>query len=73
MILATRLSRIKPSATFAVTQKARKLVAAGHNIINLGAGEPDFDTPDHIKNAAAQAIQQGKTKYTDIDGTPELK
>ena len=73
MILATRLSRIKPSATFAISQKARERAVAGHDIISLSAGEPDFDTPDHIKNAAAQAMQQGKTKYTDIDGTPELK
>ncbi len=67
------LKRIKPSATIAVTQKARELQAAGHNVIGLGAGEPDFDTPDNIKQAAIKAIMDGKTKYTDVDGIPELK
>ncbi|MDP3737418.1 MAG: pyridoxal phosphate-dependent aminotransferase [Hyphomonadaceae bacterium] len=67
------LKRIKPSATIAVTQKARELAAAGENVIGLGAGEPDFDTPDNIKAAAIKAIQDGKTKYTDVDGIPELK
>ena len=67
------LKRIKPSATIAVTQKARELQAAGENVIGLGAGEPDFDTPDNIKAAAIKAIQDGKTKYTDVDGIPELK
>src|SRR5579871_4218978 len=67
------LKRIKPSATIAVTQKARELQAAGENVIGLGAGEPDFDTPDNIKQAAIKAIQEGKTKYTDVDGIPELK
>jgi len=72
-ILANRLSRIKPSATLAVTAKAKELKAAGKDIIGLGAGEPDFDTPDFIKNAAKKALDQGQTKYTNVDGTPELK
>ena len=57
----------------AVTQQARELKAQGKDIIGLGAGEPDFDTPDHIKSAAIAAIQRGDTKYTAVDGTPELK
>ncbi|MGQ9369772.1 pyridoxal phosphate-dependent aminotransferase [Azospirillum sp. ST 5-10] len=72
-ILASRLSRIKPSPTLAVTQKARELKAAGRDVIGLGAGEPDFDTPDSIKEAAVKAIQAGDTKYTNVDGTPALK
>ncbi len=71
--LAERLSRIKPSPTMAVTGRARELKAAGHDVIGLGAGEPDFDTPDHIKEAAIAAIRAGDTKYTAVDGTPELK
>ncbi|WP_119459138.1 aspartate transaminase [Rhodospirillaceae bacterium SYSU D60014] len=71
--LAQRLSRIKPSPTIAVTQKARELKATGRDVIGLGAGEPDFDTPDNIKAAAAEAIRRGDTKYTNVDGTPELK
>jgi aspartate aminotransferase len=71
--LAQRLSRIKPSPTIAVTQKARDLKAAGRDVIGLGAGEPDFDTPDNIKEAAIAAIRRGETKYTAVDGTPELK
>ncbi len=71
--LADSLSRIKPSATIAVTDKARELRAAGRDVIGLGAGEPDFDTPDNIKEAAIRAIREGKTKYTAIDGIPELK
>ncbi|MEQ1782616.1 MAG: pyridoxal phosphate-dependent aminotransferase [Hyphomonadaceae bacterium] len=67
------LRRIKPSATIAVTQKARELQAKGEKVIGLGAGEPDFDTPDNIKQAAIKAIMDGKTKYTDVDGIPELK
>jgi aspartate aminotransferase len=67
------LRRIKPSATIAVTAKARALKAAGRDVIGLGAGEPDFDTPDNIKEAAIRAIREGKTKYTDVDGIPELK
>jgi len=72
-IVANRLSRIKPSPTIAVTTKAAELKAAGRDVIGLGAGEPDFDTPDHIKDAAIAAIKAGKTKYTAVDGTPELK
>jgi aspartate aminotransferase len=71
--LAERLSRIKPSPTIAVTQKARELKAAGRDVIGLGAGEPDFDTPDNIKDAAIAAIKRGETKYTAVDGTPALK
>ena len=71
--LSHSIKRIKPSATMAVTQKARELKAAGKDIIGLGAGEPDFDTPDNIKKAAIQAINDGDTKYTPVDGTPELK
>lgn len=71
--LASSLSRIKPSPTIAVTNLARELKAAGRDIIGLGAGEPDFDTPDHIKQAAIEAIRRGETKYTAVDGTPELK
>ncbi|MBH9994005.1 MULTISPECIES: pyridoxal phosphate-dependent aminotransferase [Bartonella] len=67
------LSRIKPSATIAVAQKARDLKATGRDVISLGAGEPDFDTPDNIKNAAIEAIRQGKTKYTPVAGIPELR
>ena len=71
--LADRLSRIKPSPTIAVTTKALELKAAGRDVIGLGAGEPDFDTPETIKQAAYKAIQQGQTKYTAVDGTPALK
>ena len=71
--LAELLSRIKPSATMAVTDKARMLKAAGRDVIGLGAGEPDFDTPDNIKQAAIKAIERGETKYTAVDGIPELK
>src|SRR5260221_6180760 len=71
--LADSLARIKPSATIAVTDKARVLKAAGRDIISLAAGEPDFDTPDNIKEAAIKAIRDGKTKYTNVDGIPELK
>ena len=67
------LQRVKPSATLAVTQKARDLKAKGVDVISLGAGEPDFDTPDHIKDAAIEAIRRGETKYTAVDGIPELK
>ena len=72
-ILASSLSRIKPSATMAVTDLARRLKAQGRDVIGLGAGEPDFDTPDHVKEAAIAAIRKGATKYTAVDGTPELK
>ena len=71
--LADSLKRIKPSATIAVTDKARALKAAGRDVIGLGAGEPDFDTPQNIKDAAVKAIRDGKTKYTAVDGIPELK
>jgi len=67
------LARVKPSPTLAVTQKARELKAAGKDIISLGAGEPDFDTPDYVKDAAIAAIRNGETKYTAVDGIPELK
>src|SRR6476620_8350365 len=71
--LSAALDRVKPSATIAVTDKARALKAAGRNVIGLGAGEPDFDTPGNIKLAAIRAIEAGKTKYTDVGGIPELK
>lgn len=71
--LAARVGRVKPSATIAITTKAAELRAAGKDVIGLGAGEPDFDTPDHIKQAAIEAINAGKTRYTAVDGTPELK
>jgi len=71
--LSSRVQRIKPSPTLAVTQKAAELKAQGKDIIGLGAGEPDFDTPEYIKEAAIQAILAGKTKYTAVDGTPSLK
>src|SRR6266567_3986373 len=71
--LAESLGRIQPSPTIAVTTKARELKAAGRDVIGLGAGEPDFDTPDNIKQAAIKAIHAGKTKYTDVDGITELK
>ena len=72
-IISDSLKRIKPSPTIAVTQKARELRAAGKDVIGLGAGEPDFDTPNNIKNAAIKAIKIGDTKYTAVDGTPSLK
>ena len=71
--LAASVGRIKPSATVAISQKARELRAAGEDVIGLGAGEPDFDTPDFIKQAAMEAIKRGETKYTAVDGIPELK
>ena len=71
--LSQTLARVKPSPTVAVTQLARELAAAGRDVIGLGAGEPDFDTPDNIKAAAIAAIEAGKTKYTAPDGIPELK
>src|SRR5580692_6723858 len=72
--LADTLQRIKPSATIAVTDKARALKLAGRNVIGLGAGEPDFDTPDNIKEAAIKAIRDGRSsKYTNVDGLAELK
>ena len=71
--LSEALGRIQPSPTLAATQKARDLKAAGKNVIGLGAGEPDFDTPDNIKEAAIAAIRRGETKYTAIEGIPELR
>ncbi|WP_297490588.1 pyridoxal phosphate-dependent aminotransferase [Acidocella sp.] len=72
-LIADRLNRISPSQTIAISSKARALKAAGRDIIGLSAGEPDFDTPDHIKKAAIDAINQGDTKYTDVAGTPALR
>ena len=72
-IVSNSLKRIKPSPTIAVTSKAREMRAAGKDVIGLGAGEPDFDTPDNIKEAAIEAIRKGDTKYTAVDGTPSLK
>ena len=71
--LSHRVNSIKPSPTLAVTNRAAELRAAGQNIIGLGAGEPDFDTPEHIKQAAIEALNRGFTKYTAVDGTPALK
>jgi aspartate aminotransferase len=71
--IADALNRVQPSQTIAVTTKARELKAAGHDVIGLGAGEPDFDTPDNIKEAAIKAIRDGQTKYTNVEGIPELK
>src|SRR2546429_4681158 len=67
------LARIKPSPTISVTQQARELKAAGRDVIGLGAGEPNFDTPDNIKEAAIAAIRRGETKYTAVEGIPELR
>ena len=72
-IISNNLKRIKPSPTIAVTTKAREMRASGKDVIGLGAGEPDFDTPDNIKEAAIEAIKKGETKYTAVDGTPDLK
>ena len=72
-LIAERMSLIKPSPTMAVSKLAAELKAAGKDVIGLGAGEPDFDTPDHIKRAAIEAIKNGQTKYTAVDGTPKLK
>ena len=71
--LAGRVGRIKPSPTLAVEARAKELKAQGKDVISLGAGEPDFDTPEHIKEAAIRAIRAGFTKYTEVDGTPSLK
>jgi aspartate aminotransferase len=71
--LADALSRVKPSATIAVSQKARELKAKGRDVIGLGAGEPDFDTPDNVKQAAIDAINRGETKYTPVSGIPQLR
>jgi len=72
-LLSKTLARVKPSPTIAVTTKAQELKAAGRDVIGLGAGEPDFDTPQNIKDAAVAAIAAGKTKYTAVDGIAELK
>ena len=72
-LIADRLNRISPSQTIAISSKARALKAAGRDIIGLSAGEPDFDTPEHIKQAAIEAIKSGDTKYTDVAGTPALR
>jgi aspartate aminotransferase len=72
-LIAHALERIKPSPTMAITSKAREMKAAGFDVIGLGAGEPDFVTPDNVKQAAVAAIQRGETKYTAVDGIPELK
>jgi aspartate aminotransferase len=71
--LSNRVQAVKPSPTLAITARAAELRAAGRDVIGLGAGEPDFDTPDHIKEAGIQAIRDGQTKYTAVDGTPALK
>ncbi len=71
--LSNRVQQVKPSPTLAITAKAAELRAQGKNIIGLGAGEPDFDTPDHIKEAGITAIKNGQTRYTPVDGTPDLK
>ena len=72
-LIAERLGRVSPSQTIAISSKARALKAAGRDIISLSAGEPDFDTPDHVKQAAIRAIEAGDTKYTDVSGTPALR
>ncbi len=72
-LVSRTLERVKPSPTMAITNKAREMKAAGFDVIGLGAGEPDFDTPDNIKAAAIEAIKRGETKYTAVDGIPELK
>ena len=71
--LSETLSRVKPSATIAISDKARELRASGVDVIGLSAGEPDFDTPDNIKQAAVEAINRGETKYTAVNGIAELK
>jgi aspartate aminotransferase len=71
--ISDALNRIQPSATIAISNKAMALKAEGKDVIGLAAGEPDFDTPDNIKDAAIAAIRAGKTKYTAVDGIPELK
>jgi aspartate aminotransferase len=71
--LANRVQRVKPSPTLSITARVAELRAAGKDIIGLGAGEPDFDTPEHIRAAAIEAINSGFTRYTAVDGTPELK
>src|SRR3954467_9234499 len=72
-LVADRLDRISASLTIAMTSKARALKAAGRDIIGLSSGEPDFDTPRNVKDAAIAAIERGETKYTDVSGTPKLR
>jgi len=72
-MLSNRIQKVKPSATITISAKAMELRANGIDVISLSAGEPDFDTPEHIKKAAIEAINKGQTKYTQVDGTPELK
>ena len=72
-LIAARLNKVSPSQTIAISTKARQLKAAGRDIISLSAGEPDFDTPDNVKQAAIRAIENGETKYTDVAGTPALR
>ena len=73
MNIANRLSKVKPSATLAMSARAKALKASGKDVISLAAGEPDFDTPEYIKEAAREALNSGKTKYTPVSGTPALK
>jgi len=73
MKLARRMNRIRPSVTLAITAKAKAMKARGIDVVGFGAGEPDFDTPDHIKEAAVRAIKEGFTKYTPVSGIEELK
>src|SRR3990172_274681 len=72
-LIAHALERVKPSPTMGITEKGPEMKAAGFDVIGLGAGEPDFDTPDNVKQAAIEAIKRGETKYTAVDGIPELK
>ena len=72
-ILSNRVQKIKPSATLAVNDKAKQLKVQGVHIVSMGSGEPDFDTPVNIQKAATQAIGAGETRYTAVDGTPQLK
>ena len=73
MKLTARVRGIKPSPTLGMAAEAAALVAQGHDIVDLSAGEPDFDTPEHVKAAAREALARGQTKYTAVGGTPELK
>src|SRR6202012_1935114 len=72
-LTAERLDRIQPSLTIAISTVARRMIAEGKNVISLSQGEPDFDTPRNIKDAAIRALEAGQTKYTDVSGTPELR
>ena len=73
MLLAKRVSKLKPSPTLAIDAKAKAMIAQGIDVVNFGVGEPDFDTPDNVKEAAIRAINNGFTKYTAVGGTDELK